>query len=91
MAFIVENDVLVHAILKEFEASSNVTIQNNSRIESVLLPKDGSQYGSVTLSTGENYSCDLMVRIRHTFHYLVFNISYAGLAFTRFNSCFYIN
>lgn len=63
MACIVENDVLVHAILKELEASSNVTIQNNSRIERVLLPKDGYQHGSVTLSTGENYSCDLMVRI----------------------------
>lgn len=62
VAYIVENDVLIHAILKEIEKNSNVELKNNSKIEAVRLQRDGYANGMVHLKSGEIYSSELLVR-----------------------------
>lgn len=61
VAYIVENDVLLHSILKELEPFTNVTIRNDTKIEQVLLECDGLPYGQVQLATGEIFSAELLV------------------------------
>lgn len=61
VAYIVENDVILHAILKELEHATNITIKNEAKIESVLLERDGAANGSVQLKTGETFTADLLV------------------------------
>lgn len=61
VAYIVENDVLIHAILKEIEKNSNIEIKNNSKIEKVRLQRDGYVNGTVHLKSGEVYSSELLV------------------------------
>lgn len=61
VAYIVENDVLIHAILKEIEKNSNIEIKNNSKIEKVRLQRDGYVNGTVHLKSGEEYSSELLV------------------------------
>lgn len=63
VAYIIENDVLVHSILKELIPFNNITIRNDARIEKVSLERDGLTYGKVQLSTGEDFSTELLVNI----------------------------
>lgn len=61
VAYIVENDVLLFAILKEIEKCENVKIQNDSRIQKVVLQKDGVLNNLVYLQNGQVLSADLLV------------------------------
>lgn len=64
VCYIVENDLILHSVLEKLETAStkNVTIQNNSKIQSCELPKNNNTSKSlVTLKNGENFSCDLLV------------------------------
>lgn len=67
MSCIVENDVLVHAVLEQLQKTigSQVSIQNGSRIETVQLANVPNGCGRVLLKTGESYSCDLLVSALH--------------------------
>lgn len=61
VAYIVENDVLLHAILKELDPFTNITIQNDVKIEQVQLEQDGLPFGRVQLATGESFTAELLV------------------------------
>lgn len=61
MAYIVENDILVHSVLQEIKKLPNIVLQNNSKIDAVQLATDANHLGYVTLKTGEQFSCSLMV------------------------------
>lgn len=61
MAYIVENDLLMSALLQQLERNSNVALKSSASISSVQLPKDGCDRSGVALKTGERYSCDLLV------------------------------
>lgn len=61
VAYIVENDVMLHAILKELESATNVTIKNAAKIDRVLLERDGAPHGTVQLQSGETFTADLLV------------------------------
>lgn len=61
IAYIVENDLVLHAVYKELENANNVEVRNQSKIESVILPKDGVRKSVVKLKDGETYSCELLV------------------------------
>lgn len=61
MAYIVENDLLMSALLEQLEQNLNVELKSSSSISSVELPKDGGYHSGVSLKTGERYSCDLLV------------------------------
>lgn len=57
VAYIVENDVLMQSILNELEPFTNITIQNDAKIEQVLLERDGLPFGKVQLATGGKFYC----------------------------------
>lgn len=61
MAYIVENDLLMSALLEQLEQNSNVALKSSASINSVQLPGDGFDRSAVSLNTGERYSCDLLV------------------------------
>lgn len=61
VAYIVENDVLVHAILKELEPFDNITVRNDAKIEKILLERDGATYSKVQLANGDDFSAELLV------------------------------
>lgn len=64
MAYIVENDVLLHAVLEQLnsgDVARQVRVQNGSRIEAVELATGAGERGAVRLQTGEEFSCDLLV------------------------------
>lgn len=63
VAYIVENDVLVHSVLKEVQTIDNITIRNDERIDKVLLERDELTYSKVQLTTGEEFSAELLVSI----------------------------
>lgn len=75
VAYIVENDVLIHAILKEIKKNSNITIKNNSKIEKIQLQRDGHTNGKVHLKSGEIYSADVLV-----------SISFNSITFTKYHT-----
>lgn len=55
--------MLVHSILKELEPYDNITIRNDAKIDKVQLEKDGLTYSKVQLTSGEDYSAELLVNI----------------------------
>ncbi|CAO1429231.1 unnamed protein product [Diamesa tonsa] len=61
VACIVENDLILEALYRQLQTLNNIEIKNESRLESCILPKDGAQTSEVTLKSGENYSCDLLI------------------------------
>lgn len=61
VAFIVENDLLLEAVYNKLKKVSNVTIKNNAKIVSVELADAHNSVGTMTLKSGETYSCNLMV------------------------------
>lgn len=61
VAYIVENDVMVHSILKELEPFENITLRNDAKIERISLERDGSTYSNVQLANGEHFSAELLV------------------------------
>lgn len=63
VSYIVENDVLLHSVLKELEPFSNITIRNEANIERISLEKDGLPCNKVQLNTGEDFSAELLVNI----------------------------
>lgn len=71
VAYIVENDVLLHSILKELEPFTNITIQNDAKIEQVSLERDGLPFGKVQLATGESFTAELLVN--YSFYLFIFH------------------
>lgn len=61
VAYIVENDVVLYAVLKELDKNTNVSVKTETKIESVSLVKNEQNVNLVTMKTGEIYSCDLLV------------------------------
>lgn len=71
MAYIVENDLLMSALLEQLEQNTNVMLKSSTSISSVQLPKDGCEHSGVSLKTGERYSCDLLVSFRFDILFLI--------------------
>ncbi|VVD01604.1 unnamed protein product, partial [Leptidea sinapis] len=64
VAYIVENDVLLHAINKELTASGeNVDIVYGAQIQGYKLPQssDAGEDNVVMMSNGDQYSCQLLI------------------------------
>lgn len=53
----------MHAILKELDPFTNITVQNDAKIEQVLLERDGLPFGKVQLASGETFTAELLVFI----------------------------
>jgi len=62
VAYIVENDVILHALTKELEeTSSQVDVVHNARIKSCKLKNDAVSKNRVELEDGTMYECALLV------------------------------
>lgn len=65
VAYIVENDVLLHAINTELSAAGNknLSINYGSKIADYQLPQgeDGLQKSDVKMANGDLYTCQLLV------------------------------
>lgn len=62
LAYIVENDVLIFAILNELKSNTNLNIKNATRINGLMFEGDGRTHNEIHLATGEVISADLIVR-----------------------------
>ncbi|XP_012535074.2 ubiquinone biosynthesis monooxygenase COQ6, mitochondrial [Monomorium pharaonis] len=61
LAFIVENDLLLHAVNKQLSEKENVTVIYESKIVNVKLPKTSIELATVELQSGEHYKAKLLV------------------------------
>lgn len=61
LAFIIENDVLLFAILKEIEKNSNIVIQSGAKIDKIQLESETGKTNEIHLTTGEQFSAELLV------------------------------
>lgn len=64
VAYIVENDVLLHAINSELSTTNNKNLNINyeSKISGCTLPQeDSNQRSVVKMSNGDTYTCQLLV------------------------------
>jgi hypothetical protein len=68
VACIVENDLILESLYDQLKNLLNVQVKNLSRLEACKLPKDGVKKSEVTLKSGEEFSCDLLVS--RLFHFL---------------------
>ncbi|KAL6256346.1 hypothetical protein P5V15_012463 [Pogonomyrmex californicus] len=61
LAYIVENDLLLHAVNKQLSQKENVTVIYKSAVGTVKLPKTSEEFVSVQLQSGEQYKTRLLV------------------------------
>lgn len=61
VACIVENDLILESLYDQLKNLLNVQVKNLSRLEACKLPKDGVKKSEVTLKSGEEFTCDLLV------------------------------
>lgn len=61
IAYIVENDLILHAIYKELECCNKIEIKSSSKVENVDLPRNGCHNSNIQLNDGEVISCNLLI------------------------------
>lgn len=70
VAYIVENDVLLAAVGKELEQLQNVTTINEAKIKGYQLSKKHEDTSTIDMEDGTTYTCNLLVSILISKHYL---------------------
>lgn len=53
--------MILESLYKQLAELINVQVKNESRLESCKLPKHGANKSEVSLKSGEQFSCDLLV------------------------------
>ncbi|XP_071650284.1 ubiquinone biosynthesis monooxygenase COQ6, mitochondrial [Temnothorax longispinosus] len=61
LAYIVENDLLLHAVNKQLSEMENVTVIYDSKVANIKLPKISMEFVTVQLQSGEQYRTRLLV------------------------------
>lgn len=61
IAYIVENDLLLHAVNKQLTDKENVNVIYNSKIENIKLPKTLEENAQIQLQDGTKYKAKLLV------------------------------
>lgn len=61
IAYIVENDLIIHAAKSVAEGFSNVTIVNEAKIEGYSLPKPHEDIVKVRMENGGVFTCNLLI------------------------------
>lgn len=64
LAYIVENDLLLHAVNKQLSEKENVTVIYESKVADVKLPKTSMEFVTIQLQSGEQYKTRLLVRTK---------------------------
>lgn len=84
LAYIIENDVLLFAILKEVEKNSNIVIQNGAKIDKIQLESESGKTNEIHLTTGESFSAELLVSSKNKHFYFIFKYKVLGYIFADF-------
>lgn len=61
IAYIVENDLLLHAVNKQLIDKENVNVIYNSKVENIKLPKTLKENVEIQLQDGTKYKAKLLV------------------------------
>jgi len=61
LAYIVKNDLVLHAVNMQLSQKENVTVIHKSKITDVNLPKTSTEFASVQLESGKRYTARLLV------------------------------
>ncbi|XP_025993272.1 ubiquinone biosynthesis monooxygenase COQ6, mitochondrial [Solenopsis invicta] len=61
LAYIVESDLLLHAVNKQLSEKENVNVINESKVVDVKLPKTSMEFATVQLQSGKQYKARLLV------------------------------
>ncbi|EFN75738.1 ubiquinone biosynthesis monooxygenase COQ6, mitochondrial isoform X3 [Harpegnathos saltator] len=61
LAYIVENDLLLHAVNKQLSQKENVTTIYNSKVADIKLPNTSEEYSTIQLQSGKRYKASLLV------------------------------
>ncbi|CAK9809070.1 Ubiquinone biosynthesis monooxygenase COQ6, mitochondrial [Anthophora plagiata] len=61
IAYIVENDLLLHSVNKQLAEKENVNVIYNSKVESIKLPKQLGENAEIQLQNGTIYKTKLLV------------------------------
>lgn len=64
LAYIVENDLLLHAVNKQLSEKENVTVIYESKVVNMKLPKTSMELVTVQLQSGKQYKTRLLVRTK---------------------------
>ncbi|XP_011312288.1 ubiquinone biosynthesis monooxygenase COQ6 isoform X1 [Fopius arisanus] len=61
IAFIVENDILLHALDQELEDQPNLKVLYNSQVQNISLPRRRGDNSEIKLQDGQKFSTKLLV------------------------------
>lgn len=61
LAYIVENDLLLHAVETELSEKKSVKVITNAKVEDIYLPGEFGTHSSIRLQSGENFKAKLLV------------------------------
>ena len=61
IAYVVENDLLLHAVNKQLEEKENVNVIYASKVENIKLPKTQGDDAEVQLQNGNKYKTKLLI------------------------------
>ncbi|XP_008553591.1 ubiquinone biosynthesis monooxygenase COQ6, mitochondrial [Microplitis demolitor] len=61
IAYIVENDLLLHAVNKQVEEKPSVKVIYNAKVEDIVLPKTDNGDAKIKLQSGEEFTSKLLI------------------------------
>lgn len=64
-AYIVENDLILHAVQKQVSAKPSVNVIYNSKVQNLELSTDSYKSSTVVLEDGTKYKAKLLVSVFH--------------------------
>lgn len=63
LAYIVENDLLLHAVDRELSSKDSVDVVHGAKVEDILLPDQQGQDARITLQNGQRFKTKLLVSV----------------------------
>ena len=67
IAYIVENDLLLHAVDKQLSEKGTVKVVYNAKVENISLPETPGEGSAVTLQNGGYFETKLLVSHKKSF------------------------
>lgn len=61
IAYIVENDLVLHAVDKQLEEKEKINVIYSSKVENIKLPKMSGEDAEIQLQNGKKYRTKLLV------------------------------
>lgn len=61
IAYIVENDLLLHAVDKELDNKASVKVIYNAKVDDISLPNEHGEDAKIELQNGQKFKTKLLV------------------------------